>query len=324
MCTAITYLSQNHYFGRNLDFEHSFGEKIVITSRNFPFVFRNLPSVPKHYAIIGMGIISNNFPLYFDAANEAGLSMAGLLFPHFAYYHDIKPSCNNIASFELIPWVLSQCKSIADAKALLRGASIADIDFSDEYPSTPLHWIISDKTGSITVESLKEGLFIYDNPVGVLTNSPTFPMQMFTLNNYMSLSSHQPKNLFSDKVDLSPYSRGMGALGLPGDLSSASRFVRATFTRLNSVSPEDEQSSVAQVFHILQSVYQTRGLNRTDEDSPEITYYSSCINTDEGIYYYTTYDNTVLNAVNMHEQELDSERVYTFPLIREWKVNFQR
>ena len=324
MCTAITYLSQNHYFGRNLDFEHSFGEKIVITARDFPFTFRKLPSVKKHYAIIGMGIISNNFPLYFDAANEAGLSMAGLLFPHFAYYHDIKPNCNNIASFELIPWVLSQCKSISEAKALLHGASIADIDFSDEYPSTPLHWIISDRTGSITVESLKEGLFIYDNPVGVLTNSPTFPMQMFTLNNYMSLSSHQPKNLFSDKVELSTYSRGMGALGLPGDLSSASRFVRAAFTRLNSVSPEDEQSCVAQVFHILQCVYQTRGLNRTEEDSPEITYYSSCINTDEGIYYYTTYDNTVLNAVNMYEQELDSERVYTFPLIREWKVNFQR
>ena len=324
MCTAITYLSENHYFGRNLDFEHSFGEKIVITARNFPFLFRNLRPVTTHYAIIGMGIVSNNFPLYFDAANEAGLSMAGLLFPGFAHYHDLKVGCDNIASFELIPWVLSQCKSITEAKSLLNGASIADIGFSSEYPSTPMHWIISDKSGSITVESLKEGLFIYDNAVGVLTNSPTFPMQMFVLNNYISLSSHQPKNSFSDKLELSLYSRGMGALGLPGDLSSSSRFVRAAFTRLNSLSPEDEQSSVSQFFHILQSVYQTRGLNRTEESSLEISYYSSCINTDKGIYYYTTHDNPSLNAVNMYEQELDSERVYTFPLINKWNVNYQR
>lgn len=324
MCTAITYLSKDHYFGRNLDFEHSFGEKIVITARRFPFSFRKLPPVTNHYSIIGMGIVSNNFPLYFDAANEAGLSMAGLLFPGYAHYHDIKPGYDNIASFELIPWVLSQCKNINEAKELLREASVADIDYSDEYPSVPMHWIISDRVQSITVESLKEGLFIYDNPVGVLTNSPTFPMQMFTLNNYMSLSAHPPRNLFSDKLELAPYSRGMGSLGLPGDLSSSSRFVRAAFTRLNSISPESEQCSVAQFFHILQSVYQTRGLNRVDEDSPEITYYSSCINTDKGIYYYTTYDNIVLNAVNMYEQELDCERVYTFPLITEWKINFQR
>lgn len=323
MCTAITYLTNNHYFGRNLDFEHSFGEEIVITPRNYPFSFRKLKSVTHHYAIIGMGIVSDNFPLYFDATNEVGLSMAGLLFSGYAHYHEIKHSYDNAASFELIVWVLSQCKSILQAKELLEKANVADIDFSTEYPSTPLHWIISDKTGSITVESVKEGLLIYDNPAGVLTNNPPFPLQMFNLNNYMSLSPQPPENTFSEKLELSVYSRGMGALGLPGDLSSASRFVRAAFTRLNSFSEENEQSSVSQFFHILSSVYQTRGSVRTEENLPEITLYSSCTNTDKGIYYYTTYDNTGINAVNMHSQNLDSDKLCTFPLIREWKVNFQ-
>jgi len=324
MCTAITYYSKYGYFGRNLDFEHSFGEKVVIVSRNFPFTFRSGDTISSHYSIIGMGIVSNNFPLYFDGANEKGLSMAGLLFSGYAHFHESTPGYDNIASFELIPWVLSQCKNVSEAKKLLRKTNVTNLDFSEEYSATPLHWIISDKEFSITVESCKEGLLIYDNKVGVLTNSPTFPMQMFSLNNYMSLSPYPPGNLFSNKIDFTPYSRGMGSLGLPGDLSSVSRFVRGAFTRLNSTSPDDEQSCVNQVFHILGNVYQTRGINMIEEDFSEITRYSACINMDKGIYYYTTYDNSSLNAVNLWEQDISGERIYTFPLERKWHVNFQR
>lgn len=310
MCTAITYQSKEHYFGRNLDFQYSFGEKVVITARKFPFSFRKMPSVPEHYAMIGMGIVSNNFPLYFDATNEAGLSMAGLLFPELAYYHPFKQGYNNVASFELIPWVLSQCQSLSRAKELLKNTNVTDIDFSSEYPSTPLHWIVSDKTGSITVESVKEGLFIYDNPAGVLTNSPDFQTHMAALDSYAVCSSAQEKDLTAEG-------------GLPGDASSVSRFVRAAFTRCNSVSEESEQSSVSQFFHILGSVYRPRGCTRIEENPLAKTHYSSCTNTGKGIYYYTTHDNACLNAVAMNTQNLDCERVYTFPLIKEWRVNFQ-
>ena len=81
MCTAITFQTRDHYFGRNLDFEHGFGEKVVITPRNYPFTFRNTGRLNTHYAIIGMAVVDNNYPLYFDGTNEAGLSMAGLYFP---------------------------------------------------------------------------------------------------------------------------------------------------------------------------------------------------------------------------------------------------
>ena len=126
MCTAVTYLSGHHYFGRNLDFEHSFGEKVVITSREFPFLFRELPILQKHYAMIGMGIVSDNFPLYFDGVNEKGLSAAGLLFPEDSHYHKKKPDYKNIASFEFIPWVLSQCQNIDEVKKLLIRTNITD------------------------------------------------------------------------------------------------------------------------------------------------------------------------------------------------------
>lgn len=96
------------------------------------------------------------------------------------------------------------------------------------------------------MESTADGLHVYDNPVGVLTNNPPFPMQMFSLNNYLHLSPKQPANTFSNQLDLSTYSRGMGGLGLPGDLSSASRFARVAFVKQNSISGNSETESVSQ------------------------------------------------------------------------------
>ena len=314
MCTAITYSASDHYFGRNLDYEHSFGEKIVITPRNFPFPFRHMKTINTHFALIGMAVVSENFPLYFDATNEKGLSMAGLLFSENAFYRPLNKECDNIPSFEFIPWILSQCENVADAKKLIEKINITDDIFSSEFPPSPLHWIIADRKESITVEALREGIFVHNNPVGVLTNNPPFPFQMFNLNNYMSLSNNPPENTFSEKINLSPYSRGMGAMGLPGDVSSASRFVRASFTKLNSVSEKDEKSCVNQFFHILGSVRQIRGLTLLENGLYEITQYSSCINTDKGLYYYTTYDNLSINCVNLYSTDLDESTLTVYPL----------
>ncbi len=314
MCTAITYNTSSHYFGRNLDYEYSFGEKIVITPRNFRLNFRHMNALNTHFALIGMAVVSENFPLYFDATNEKGLSMAGLLFSGNAFYRPLNKECDNIASFEFILWVLAQCENVADAKKLIERINIKDDIFSADFPPSPLHWIIADKKESITVEAVREGIFVYDNPIGVLTNNPPFPFQMFNLNNYMSLSANSPQNTFSEKINLAPYSRGMGAMGLPGDVSSASRFIRASFTKLNSISESDEKSAVAQFFHILGSVRQIRGLTRLENGLYEITQYSSCVNTEKGIYYYTTYDNLSINSVSLYSTDLDGNLLTLYPL----------
>ncbi len=317
MCTAITYKGENFYFGRNLDYEHSFSEKVVITGRDFSLKLRHSEDVFSHYAIIGMGIVSNNFPLYFDAANEKGLSMAGLLFPHFSYYHPPKNDKANIASFEFIPYILSVCESVSDAKEILPDINITSTHFSDEFPPSPLHWIIADKKECIVVESVEEGITVYDNPVGVLTNAPPFPSQMYNFSNYTNLSPKPPEN------DFPHYSRGLGGVGMPGDLSSQSRFVRASFTKLNSPPLKGNQPCVSQFFHILDSVFQTRGSVVTEKGDLELTQYSSCINADKGIYYYKTHDNLSLNAVCLFDKDLDADVVYTFDLVKEWRVNFQ-
>ncbi len=323
MCTAITYNTKNHYFGRNFDLEYSYKETVTIAPRNYPFKFRKVKNINSHYAIIGMSYVTDNYPLYYDAINEKGLGMAGLNFPNNADYKEEQNDKDNIAPFEFIPWILSQCANIEETKELLKKINIVKINFSDELLVSPLHWIISDREQSITVECVKEGLKIYDNPVGVLTNNPTFDIQMFNLNNYMNLSTEPPINNFSKKLNFDIYSRGMGALGLPGDLSSASRFVKATFTKMNSLSGTSESESISQFFHILGSVEQQRGCVHMGDNKYEITIYCSCCNLDKGIYYYITYENSQITGVDMYKENLDTDTLISYDLVKGQQILMQ-
>lgn len=321
MCTAITYHTQDHYFGRNLDLELSYGQQITITPRNFNFPFRKIKDISSHYAIIGMAAVRDNYPLYFDATNEKGLAMAGLNFEGNAHFFPENPDNLNISPFEFIQYILGQCATIDETKTLLNEINLVNIDFSAELPLAPLHWLIADRECSIVVESVKDGLKVYDNPVGVLTNNPTFDIQLFSLNNYRSVSPVATGNRFSNKIELDEYSRGMGTLGLPGDLTSNSRFIKATFTKLNTLPGQGEDDSVSQFFHILKSVEQQKGLCNVGNDKFEYTIYSSCCNVDKGIYYYTTYNNSQVTGVNMHHTDLNSDELFIFPVIDEQQVN---
>ena len=319
MCTAIAYKTKDHYFGRTLDLEYTYEEQVTVTPRNYEFHFRTKQSLKNHYAIIGMATVADNYPLYYEATNECGLSMAGLNFPGNAHYFPVTEGKDNIAPFEFIPWILSQCRDLTEARGLLEKINLCNIDFSEQFPLSPLHWMIADKEGAITVESMADGLHVYENPVGVLTNNPTFDYHMTHLCDYINLTPKTPENRFGVPA-LTIYSRGMGGIGLPGDLSSASRFVRAAFVKLNSVSGEGENESVSQFFHILGAVEQQRGCACLPDGSYELTAYTSCMNTDKGIYYYTTYENRCISAVDMHRCELEGEELYTYPLIKTQKV----
>lgn len=323
MCTAATYKTNDFYFGRTLDYESSYGEEIVIMPRNFRLEFLSEGICEKHYAVIGTANIAGGYPLFYDAVNEKGLCMAGLNFVGNAHYFKNKNGKSNIAQYEFIPWILGKCTSTDEAKELISNINITDTPFSEHMPVGQLHWIIADKNSAITVESVSDGIKVYDNPLGVLTNNPPFDEQMFRLNDYMHLSSRQPKNTFSDKLKLKAYSRGMGAIGLPGDLSSQSRFVRVAFVKANSVSGKGETESVSQFFHILGSVDQPRGCCEVADGKYEITIYTSCCNADKGIYYYTTYDNHRISAVDMRKESLDGNELISYPMITEEKINCQ-
>lgn len=323
MCTAATYKTKDFYFGRTLDYEFSYGDEIVVAPRGYTFDFRSMGAMEKHYAMIGMAHVADGCPLYYDAVNEKGLGMAGLNFVGNAHYSGHVQGKDNVAQFELIPWVLGQCASVQEARELLGRINILNTPFNDKMPCAQLHWIIADRNGAITLEAVREGIRIYDNPVGVLTNNPPFDEQMFNLNNYMHLSPENPVNTFCKELPLKCYSRGMGALGLPGDLSSQSRFVRVAFVKLHSVSADTEAESVSQFFHILGSVDQQRGCCDVGEGKYEITIYTSCCNADKGIYYYTTYDNHRISAVDMRKEDLDASGIVRYALVHGEQIKFQ-
>ena len=321
MCTAVTFLTSDHYFGRNLDLEYSYKEAVTITPRHFNFPFRKVHSLKEHYAMIGIATVADGYPLYYDATNEKGLSMAALNFPENAVYQTLSEQQDNIAPFEFIPWVLGQCADVEAALNMIDNLNLANISFSKEYPISPLHWILADSSRALTIEPINGGLKIFENRFGVLTNNPPFNYHIHNLKNYMNLTREEPENRLAPGLELTPFSRGMGAIGLPGDLSSQSRFVRAVFTKFNSVCGQTEAESISQFFHILGSVAQQYGCVRVGE-SFEKTVYSSCCNTDKGIYYYKTYENSQITAVNMHKVDLNRNDIVSYPLITKQQINF--
>ena len=317
MCTAI---AQGRCFGRNLDLEYGYDEQVVITPRQFPLPFRRANALADHYAFVGMAMVDQGYPLYYDAVNEKGLAMAGLDFPGNAYYPPEQENRTNIAPFELIPWVLGQCSTVDQAKKLLTEIHLTDIAYSDQFPQAPLHWIIADKTGAIVLEPMRDGLKIFDNPVGVLTNNPPFPYQLQHLAGFQHLSpGEQPQHF--EGLSPAPYGGGLGAIGLPGDFSSPSRFVKASFVKLHSRCADG--NNVTQFFHLLDSVTMPRGAVRVRGEKDEITRYSCCCDLQEGTYYYTTYENRRIQAVQLCRCRPEETQLQCFPLPVKQDVFYQ-
>lgn len=316
MCTAVSWRAENHYFGRNLDLERVYEETVTVTPRRYPFRFADGATDTDHAAMIGVATVMDGVPLYYDALNEHGLCMAGLNFVGNAHYFESKDDKINLAPHELIPWLLGKCQSVREATAVLRNINVWEHPFRHDLPCARLHWMIADRSDCLVVESMADGLHVHENPVGVLTNNPPFDFQLQHLSLYLNVTAAEAHNRFSDRLTLVPFSRGMGGMGLPGDASSTSRFVRAAFACANARKPTDEMASVSQFFHILGSVKQIEGCVAVG-DAWERTQYASCCDTARGIYYVRTYDNTEIRAVDLSREELTGEQLVSYPL---WSV----
>ena len=295
MCTALAF---HGLFGRTLDLEWSLNETVTLTPRDFPIRLCRLPAPEHHHAILGMAHVSDGYPLYYDAVNEHGLAMAGLNFPHSAFYPPARADRSCVAPYELIGFVLGQCTDTAQARDLLAGVEVAALDFSPQLKRTPMHWLICDRSGScLAVEPTRDGLQLTDDPVGVLANEPLLPIHLLRLRDYMHLSPQQPENRMAPGLELTPYSRGAGALGLPGDFSSPSRFVRTAFLSRNAVPAEGEER-LSQFFHIMDSVCVVDGSVQVPEGRVR-TVYTSCCDLNEPAYCFITYKNRQITRVRL-------------------------
>ena len=228
-----------------------------------------------------------------------------------------------MAPYELIPWLLGTCKTAAEAAEHMKRIPLLGVPFRPDMPLAPLHWHIADRHGAFVAESMEDGVKVYPDPVGVLTNNPPFPFHRTNLTQYRGLSAAQPANTLDPALELPPFGQGMGAMGLPGDWSPASRYVRTAFCKRNSVCENSEESSVSQFFHLLDTVAMPRGAVRTPEGNCDITRYSCCINTATGTYYYKTYDNCAITAVALTEERRAGDKLLEFPLDTKLRITFQ-
>ena len=274
--------------------------------------------------MIGVSVVEDNYPLYCDAINEKDLGIAGLDFVGPCKYFSVDKSKNNMASFELIPYLLGSCEPIDDIKKILANMNITNESFSDNLPAANLHWLMGDRSGkSIVVESTSTSLHIYDNSVNTLTNDPVFPAQVETLANFASVSPAQPKDTLVPNADINLYSRGLGTHHLPGGTDSNSRFIKASFVLAHSPKGNDEVENVTNFFHILHSVEQAKDTDEVEDNVFEFTMYSDCMNLDKGILYFTTYDNNQINAVDMNNEDLDTSDLITYELFKDQAIKFE-
>lgn len=311
MCTAFSFRHENLYFCRNLDYSHTFSENIVTIPRHFKIDFSKNESLSTHYAIIGMAKIKNNYPLLFDGCNERGLCVAGL---NFVGNFSPAPFCEskiNLALHELILYILCRCANVDEAEDALEQINITDRQFDSETPIASLHFLISDKKRSITFEFTRDGGKVYHNKFDVLTNNPPYPYHEQNMTNYLHLSAEEILGEFAYKKGLGPYSNGMGAMGLPGDFSSVSRFVRGAFALSCAQRYNDRRENVLQCFHLLSYVSVIDGCVKSENGSYR-TQYSSVIDTHEQVYYCKYYNSHKIFAAKLWGEHLEGHSLLKY------------
>lgn len=324
MCTSVLYANDGiSYFGRNLDLQFAMGVNVVVTPRNYPFHFQETDPILSHAALVGMCIVADDYPLYFEAMNEYGVGMAGLNFSGFAQYNDEKVEGKvNLGSFELMQYLLSTAKSVEDIKEMMKNINLRTTSINAQYQASPLHWLCADSTHTVVIEPTAQGVNVYENPIKTLTNQPEFPSQYYNFCNYMGLTAKYPTNRMAPSEDLEIFGTGMGSNGLPGGLSSVERFVRAGFTLANSQSAATPEACLTQYFHIMQSVAQANGCDQTEDKLYEITQYTSGAHLQTMDFYWTTYDNQRICGLHTKSLDLDQNKLLVFPVSQKQDVNY--
>lgn len=293
MCTAIKLKYKDNYiFGRNLDLDYHFNEKLILLNKNYKFTFKFLSEQKSNYNMMGIGALVNNYPLFSEAMNEKGLCIAGLNYPQNAYYfNDIDKNKINLAPYELIIYLLNNCSNIKEVKEVCKNIQLINKPFLDNMPLSYLHFLISDKDGSIVLEPDKDGLKIYDNTFEVLTNNPPFTYHLENIKLYLNLTNKYYSNNFNTNYELKPFCIGSNATGLPGDSSSPSRFIRSVYLKENLLKNiTDKDNLINELFHIFSKVSVIKGEALTSDNKSEITIYTSILDPKNMTYYIKTYD----------------------------------
>lgn len=328
MCTSLTLKSTDgkNFLARTMDFSFEFNESLNLIPRNFKwYSVADKKEYISKYASLGMSIVVNNHPILADGVNEKGLSCATLYFPGFAHYEkNLSEEKENIAPYDFVYFVLSNCANLEEVVELVKKIEFIDIQLSFLGLTPPLHWIVSDKSGkSITIENTIEGLKLTENPIGVMTNSPEIGWHLTNLRQYIGIKPIQSSEVNWAGLDLSSFSQGGGTFGIPGDYTPPSRFVRAAYLKSISIPSNNEVEAITNLFHILSNCEVPKGSVLVDGKDLDFTLYTAAMCSETCTYYYKTYDNSQISAVNMLKEDLDSKEIKSYPKLNKQQIEYQ-
>ncbi len=327
MCTSLTLQTKNgqHLFARTMDFTLDFNQEVIIVPRSYRWNNITGEIIETKQAVIGMGINYQERVILADGVNEAGMTCATLYFPGFATYNEsIDDNKTNLAPFDFVAWSLTQFNSIKELRKSVDSISFLDVPLPILGLTPPLHWIIADKWGEcIVLEPTTEGLKVYDNPLGVMTNSPEFNWHLQNLRQYIGLRSQPYESIQWGDLSLSAFGQGSGSIGLPGDFTPPSRFVRAAYGKQNIQDIDNEEEGVSAIFHILSNCELPKGGVITEEGTLDNTIYTSAMCMESGIYYYHTYDCRQIIAIHLFHENLDTDEIKTYPFQRKQQIFYE-
>lgn len=312
MCTGIRFNDSNGnmFFGRNLDWSTGYGQRIVVTPKGYKYHSAFLGDLTPKFALIGMGIVEENTPLYFDCGNEAGLAIAGLNFPGYAQYEkDAVEGKTNISAYEFPLWVAMNFSTVDEVEAALANVAIISKPINEKYPVSLLHWIIGDKTRSIVVEYTSAGMQIFHNDVDVLTNQPGYAWHKENLRNYMNLTSPQPEKVTWGKAEMTAFGSGSLMRGLPGDYYSPSRFVRVAYLNTHYPAKTSEEENISRLFHTLAGVAMIDGAAAMASGDFEKTVYTGGYSAATKTYYWNTYEDPAIKKSTLSDYDINSNEL---------------
>lgn len=319
-CTGIKLVAKDGTIvsGRTLEFGIKIDADIAVIPRGHAF-FGSTPqgkglAYRSKYAAVGA--MAFNTPALMDGLNEKGLSVGTFYFPGYAGYSAITADNQQraLSPVEFPHWILTQFATIDEVKTALPQVVIAPT-VSPGWGSTPppFHYLVTDKEGNgLVIEPMEGKFFVYDNKIGTFTNSPTFDWHMTNLRNFINLTPFNTKPITIDGIELTSFGQGGGMVGLPGDFTPPSRFIRAVIFSTTAIPAENSREAVTQAFHILNQfdipIGSARALvdGTTYSDSTQIT----VVRDPQTLrYYFKTYDDQGIKMVDLKRFDLDSQKI---------------
>lgn len=309
-CTGISmFAADGSYFqARTIEWAGTnLNSMYVVVPRNFsqtsftPKGTNGMTFISK-YGYVGLAVHEKEFIA--EGLNEAGLSAGLFYFPNFGSYqlYDEKYNSTTVADLQLVSWILSQFATVEEVKANINKVRVVSLMGGDG-SAEAIHWRVGDKSGKQIVIEIEKGVpHIYDNPVGVITNAPGFPWHLSNLSNYINLTPVNPAAHKMADFMVEPIGHGNGFLGLPGDFTPPSRFVRAAFFKSTAPMLPTARATMLQCFHILNNFDIPIGMNFPKNEIPDLpsaTQWTSAIDLTNGVVYYKTFDNNNIRMIDL-------------------------